>query len=236
MAAPNPFAQFAFKRKAESDEAVLQLAEEEMQEATRRREAKAEAAKKRKTKPKAREDDDDESRRKPAAGEASPSSSSAPTVETLIERWQSVALGIRDVDRRRFVVLVAVLLSPQTTSAVAQRATFALRTAAKLEGAADLTPQFLASATEEDLSQIISTVNYRNTKAKALVDLGKRIKRDRGRIPTTEDGYRHLRGIGHELAGLLVVVNDPKVAAAWCDSDRKGSPQFPDSSSPPAED
>lgn len=138
----------------------------------------------------------------------------------LIKRWQAPATGATDVDHRRFLVLVGVLLSPQTTHDVAKRGLMALRNAAKKQDH-DLTPDFLARHDEAALSDLIHMVNYRNSKAKALKDLGINLKKNRCRVPTTEANYKLLRGIGNDLTGLLLLVNSVDVAKLWQDSSSK---------------
>lgn len=160
--------------------------------------------------------------KKPAKKAKALSERAGPGTDTdssvLIERWQSAATGAQP-DLRRFIVLAGVLLSPQTVSGTACKALAALRDAARDAGHHDLTPAFLLSLDVEAIADIITMVNFRNNKAKALRDVARTVKMARGRVATTLQGYVSYRGIGKELAALLLLVNTTDLAARWCDNE-----------------
>jgi len=94
-----------------------------------------------------------------------------------------------------------------------------LRAAARAAGEPDLTPSWLARADADAVSDIISMCNYRNTKAKAIVQVAADVKRARNRVATTVQGYTAYRGVGKELSALLKLVNEPATAREWCDKE-----------------
>jgi len=134
--------------------------------------------------------------------------------EVLINTWQSMAAGASTPANRRFIIVCGVILSSQTLTGTACKAVKALREAARADGADDLDPAWLAA--KEGVADVISMVNFRNNKAKFLVALATNVKRCRGRVAESTEGYLGYKGVGKELAGLLKIVNTAPLAEEWC--------------------
>jgi len=134
--------------------------------------------------------------------------------EVLINTWQSMAAGAASPANRRFIIVCGVILSSQTLTGTACKAVKALREAARADGAEDLEPAWLAA--KEGVADVISMVNFRNNKAKFLVALATSVKRCRGRVAESIEGYLGYKGVGKELAGLLKIVNTAPLAEEWC--------------------
>ena len=89
--------------------------------------------------------------------------------QVLKERWQRMAAGAPDETTRRFIILTGIVLSSQTLTGTACKAVKALREAARVDAAPDLTPVWLASkdgSKDGEVTKIISMVNFLNNKAK----------------------------------------------------------------------
>ena len=140
--------------------------------------------------------------------------------EVLINTWQSMAAGAASPANRRFIIVCGVILSSQTLTGTACKAIKALREAARADGADDLEPAWLAA--KEGVADVISMVNFRNNKAKFLVALATNVKRCRGRVAESTEGYLGYKGVGKELAGLLRIVNTAPLAEEWCRNERQG--------------
>ena len=140
--------------------------------------------------------------------------------EVLINTWQSMAVGATSPANRRFIIVCGVILSSQTLTGTACKAIKALRDAARADGADDLDPAWLAA--KEGVADVISMVNFRNNKAKFLVALATSVKRCRGRVAESIEGYVGYKGVGKELAGLLRIVNTAPLAEEWCRNERRG--------------
>ena len=134
--------------------------------------------------------------------------------EVLINTWQSMAAGASSPANRRFIIVCGVILSSQTLTGTACKAIKALRDAARADGADDLDPAWLSA--KEGVADVISMVNFRNNKAKFLVALATNVKRCRGRVAESTEGYLGYKGVGKELAGLLKIVNTAPLAEEWC--------------------
>ena len=155
--------------------------------------------------------------------------------EVLINTWQSMAAGATSPANRRFIIVCGVILSSQTLTGTACKAIKALREAARADGADDLDPAWLSA--KEGVADVISMVNFRaapaslidgvgaraerslhagNNKAKFLVALATNVKRCRGRVAESIEGYLGYKGVGKELAGLLKIVNTAPLAEEWC--------------------
>ena len=155
--------------------------------------------------------------------------------EVLINTWQSMAAGASSPANRRFIIVCGVILSSQTLTGTACKAIKALRDAARADGADDLDPAWLSA--KEGVADVISMVNFRaapaslidgvgaraerslhagNNKAKFLVALATSVKRCRGRVAESIEGYLGYKGVGKELAGLLKIVNTAPLAEEWC--------------------
>ena len=134
--------------------------------------------------------------------------------EVLINTWHSMAAGATSPANRRFIIVCGVILSSQTLTGTACKAIKALRDAARADGSDDLDPAWLSA--KEGVADVISMVNFRNNKAKFLVALAKNVKRCRGRVAESTEGYLGYKGVGKELAGLLRIVNTAPLAEEWC--------------------
>ena len=155
--------------------------------------------------------------------------------EVLINTWQGMAAGASSPANRRFIIVCGVILSSQTLTGTACKAIKALRDAARADGADDLDPAWLSA--KEGVADVISMVNFRavpaslidgvgaraerslhagNNKAKFLVALATNVKRCRGRVAESTEGYLGYKGVGKELAGLLRLVNTAPLAEEWC--------------------
>ena len=134
--------------------------------------------------------------------------------EVLINTWQGMAAGASSPANRRFIIVCGVILSSQTLTGTACKAIKALRDAARADGADDLDPAWLSA--KEGVADVISMVNFRNNKAKFLVALATSVKRCRGRVAESTEGYLGYKGVGKELAGLLKIVNTAPLAEEWC--------------------
>ena len=134
--------------------------------------------------------------------------------EVLINTWQGMAAGASSPANRRFIIVCGVILSSQTLTGTACKAIKALRDAARADGADDLDPAWLSA--KEGVADVISMVNFRNNKAKFLVALATSVKRCRGRVAESTEGYLGYKGVGKELAGLLRLVNTAPLAEEWC--------------------
>ena len=134
--------------------------------------------------------------------------------EVLINTWQSMAAGASTPANRRFIIVCGVILSSQTLTGTACKAIKALREVARADGAEDLEPAWLSA--KEGVADVISMVNFRNNKAKFLVALATNVKRCRGRVAESTEGYLGYKGVGKELAGLLRIVNTAPLAEEWC--------------------
>ena len=134
--------------------------------------------------------------------------------EVLINTWQGMAAGASSPANRRFIIVCGVILSSQTLTGTACKAIKALRDAARADGADDLDPAWLSA--KEGVADVISMVNFRNNKAKFLVALATSVKRCRGRVAESIEGYLGYKGVGKELAGLLKIVNTAPLAEEWC--------------------
>lgn len=158
-------------------------------------------------------------------------------VQPLIDRWQSMAHGALTLELRRFYVrivtiyfhplivppqvLLCIILAPHNAPSAASTALEKLREAAKKVGNTDLTPAWLASLECDAISNFISNVNYRNNKAKSLRATAMAVKKNMGRVATTMNGYESYRGVGKELANLLMLVNTQELAIEWFQTERE---------------
>ena len=142
--------------------------------------------------------------------------------EVLINTWQSMAAGASSPANRRFIIVCGVILSSQTLTGTACKAIKALRDAARADGADDLDPAWLSAkeGVADVISMVIDGVGARaerslhagNNKAKFLVAFATSVKRCRGRVAESTEGYLGYKGVGKELAGLLRLVNTAPLA------------------------
>lgn len=97
-----------------------------------------------------------------------------------------------------FTLLVAVLLSAQTTDARVNMVTPALFERAP-------TPDKLAAMEVEDVLALIRTCGLAPTKAKNLVALGQRLVDEYGgEVPATFEALESLPGVGHKTASVVM--------------------------------
>ena len=97
-----------------------------------------------------------------------------------------------------FTLLVAVLLSAQTTDARVNMVTPSLFAKA-------LTPEAMAKLSEEEILDSIRTCGLSNTKAKNIKRLSQILVRDYGgEVPASLDALEGLPGVGHKTASVVV--------------------------------
>lgn len=97
-----------------------------------------------------------------------------------------------------FQLLIAVILSAQTTDEAVNRATEVLFRKYK-------TPKALAEADIRDVEKIIHSLGYYRTKARYIIETAQMIVRDfGGRVPTDEKSLRTLRGVGRKTAVVVL--------------------------------
>ncbi len=97
-----------------------------------------------------------------------------------------------------FTLLVAVVLSAQTTDAGVNKATPALF------GLAD-TPQKMAALGEERIRELIKTIGLFNTKAKNVVALSQALlDRYGGEVPQSREDLETLPGVGRKTANVVL--------------------------------
>lgn len=99
-----------------------------------------------------------------------------------------------------FELLVAVMLSAQTTDANVNKATPDLFKKAN-------TPQAIVRLGETRLKQYIKTINYYNTKARHLIATAKQIiALHQGQVPNTREELEALPGVGRKTANVILNV------------------------------
>lgn len=97
-------------------------------------------------------------------------------------------------------LLVATVLSAQTTDAAVNRVTPALF--ARFRTAADL-----AEATQEEMESYLGTLNFYRNKSKALIGLGRAlVERFGGQVPRTMEALTTLPGVGRKTANVVLGV------------------------------
>ena len=97
-----------------------------------------------------------------------------------------------------FTLLVAVLLSAQTTDKKVNQVTPALFAAAP-------DPQALAALAPEEIKHLIREIGLANTKAKNLHKLGHQlIERHGGQVPADFASLEALAGVGHKTASVVM--------------------------------
>ncbi len=107
-----------------------------------------------------------------------------------------------------FQLLVAVILSAQCTDKRVNLVTPALFQAYP-------TPQDMAQATNDDISQFIHSVSYPNAKAQHLVAMAQRLVTNyNGIVPDNIDDLQTLPGVGRKTANVVcaVIWNQPTMA------------------------
>ncbi|HEX8242922.1 MAG TPA: endonuclease III [Longimicrobium sp.] len=97
-------------------------------------------------------------------------------------------------------LLVATVLSAQTTDAAVNRVTPALF--ARFRTAADF-----ADATQEEMEEHLKTLNFFRNKSRALIGLGRAlVERFGGQVPTTMEALTTLPGVGRKTANVVLGV------------------------------
>ena len=102
--------------------------------------------------------------------------------------------------RNHFELLVAVMLSAQTTDAAVNKATPALFEAFP-------TPQAMADASESDIAKHISRLGLYRNKAKFLKKCAQQLLEDfDGQVPQTREELESLAGVGSKTANVVMSV------------------------------
>ncbi len=120
-------------------------------------------------------------------------------VKTIFERFHAAnPEPVGELDHSDpFTLLIAVLLSAQSTDVGVNKAT------AKLFAAAD-TPAAILALGEEGVREHIRTLNYFNNKAKNVVALCRRLIEDYGStVPHTVEQLETLPGVGRKTASVV---------------------------------
>lgn len=116
--------------------------------------------------------------------------------EILEELYPSPQIPLEHHDP--FTLLVAVLLSAQTTDAAVNRVTPALFEAAP-------TPEAMAALSEEQILAHIRTLGLAPTKARNLKRLAELlVERHGGEVPDTFEELEALPGVGHKTASVVM--------------------------------
>ena len=102
--------------------------------------------------------------------------------------------------RNHFELVIAVLLSAQTTDKAVNKVTPALFEAYP-------TPAAMAAASEEDLAKYISTLGLYRNKAKFMKKCAQQLVDDfDGVVPATREGLESLAGVGRKTANVVLSV------------------------------
>jgi endonuclease-3 len=119
-------------------------------------------------------------------------------IEKILDRLHpQPAVPLRHEDP--FTLLVAVLLSAQTTDDRVNKVTPALFARAR-------TPAEMAKLSEKEILKLIHTCGLAPQKAKALRGLSKiLVERYGGRVPDTLEELEALPGVGHKTASVVMV-------------------------------
>lgn len=99
--------------------------------------------------------------------------------------------------RDPFTLLVAVLLSAQTTDKKVNEVTPTLFDRAP-------TPETLAELEVDEIREIIRQIGLAPQKAKNLKKLSQMLTADGGRVPQTFEGLEALPGVGHKTASVVM--------------------------------
>lgn len=100
--------------------------------------------------------------------------------------------------RDPFTLLVAVVLSAQTTDKVVNQVTPALFARAP-------TPAALAALPEEEIRDLIRRIGLANTKAKNLKRLAQALVAEHGgQVPRSMEALERLPGVGHKTASVVM--------------------------------
>ena len=133
-----------------------------------------------------------------------------PAIEDMFRRFRAndpfptTELVYKDA----FTLLVAVVLSAQSTDAGVNKATAVL-----FQKAA--TPQKMLALGAEKIAEIIRTVNFRNTKARNVVALSKALMETyHGAVPQSLEALQSLPGVGRKTANVILntIFGEPTLA------------------------
>ncbi len=131
-------------------------------------------------------------------------------VEKLFERFAEVnkSPAIELEYTSPYTLLVAVVLSAQTTDKMVNKITPELFKVAK-------TPQQMINLGEESLKQYIKSINYFNNKAKNIIATSKvLLEKYSGEVPNSFEELVELPGIGRKSANVILntAFNHPTIA------------------------
>jgi endonuclease-3 len=107
-----------------------------------------------------------------------------------------------------YTLLVAVVLSAQSTDAGVNKATRALFALAD-------TPQKMLALGEDGVRERIKTVNFHPTKARNIIALSRRLLEEHGgEVPPSIEALQKLPGVGHKSASVVlnVAFGQPRIA------------------------
>jgi len=121
-------------------------------------------------------------------------------IQSMFETWREAnPIPKSDLDYTNiFTLLVAVVLSAQTTDKGVNKATPALFAVAD-------TPQKMAALGEEKIREYIKTIGLNKAKAKNVAALSQiLIDKFEGRVPNTRDELMTLPGVGRKTANVVL--------------------------------
>jgi endonuclease-3 len=123
-------------------------------------------------------------------------------IEAIFERFREANPEPRGelLHTNAFTLLVAVVLSAQSTDAGVNKATPALFALAD-------TPQKMLALGEERLREAIKTIGLFRTKAKNVIALSRAlVERHGGEVPATRDALEDLPGVGRKTANVVLSI------------------------------
>jgi endonuclease-3 len=123
-------------------------------------------------------------------------------IEAIFERFREANPEPRGelLHTNAFTLLVAVVLSAQSTDAGVNKATPALFALAD-------TPQKMLALGEERLREAIKTIGLFRTKAKNVIALSRvLVERHGGEVPATRDALEDLPGVGRKTANVVLSI------------------------------
>jgi endonuclease-3 len=115
--------------------------------------------------------------------------------EILDDLYPETPIPLKHVDP--FTLLVAVVLSAQTTDKKVNEVTPALFARAS-------TPEAMARLSVEEIHALIREIGLANSKAKNLKGLAEKITQQGGRVPESFEGLEALPGVGHKTASVVM--------------------------------
>jgi endonuclease-3 len=107
-----------------------------------------------------------------------------------------------------YTLLVSVMLSAQATDVGVNRATVELFRVAQ-------SPEEMLKLGFERLRELIGSINYKNTKAKHIIEMSQRlVDRFNGQVPGSREELLTLEGVGQKTANIIlnVVFGVPTIA------------------------